>query len=54
LVIRDIIARIVPRRLRRRGREVDLLTGIETASSRPVWRIVLIGPQLLVSLRVRA
>jgi hypothetical protein len=32
-----------PRRLWRQGRQVELLTGIEGASSRPVRKIVLLG-----------
>ena len=39
MLIRDIIAPHTARRLRRHGR-VELLTGIEGASSRPVRRIV--------------
>jgi hypothetical protein len=39
--IRDIIKRTPSRRMRRQGK-VELLTGIEGASSRPVRRIVLV------------
>ena len=42
MLIRDIIARHAARRLRRQGK-VELLTGIEGASSHPVRRIVLVG-----------
>ena len=41
LTIQEIHQAHAPRWLRRRAGKVELLTGIEGVTSRPVWRIVL-------------